>query len=85
MKITKLIEKKLRDKFNPSFLSVVDDSYSHRGHAGFREGGESHFNIEIASIHFLKKTRLERHRLVHSALGPDIISKIHALALKISI
>ena len=85
MKITKLIEKKLRDKFNPSFLSVVDDSESHRGHAGFREGGESHFNIEIASIHFLKKTRLERHRLVHSALGPDIISKIHALALKISI
>ena len=85
MKITKLIEKKLRDKFYPSFISVVDDSDSHRGHAGFREGGESHFNIEIASIHFLKKTRLERHRLVHSALGPDIISKIHALALKISI
>ena len=85
MKITKLIEKKLRDKFNPSFLSVVDDSDSHRGHAGFREGGESHFNIEIASEHFLTKTRLERHRLVHSALGSEIISKIHALALKISI
>ena len=85
MKITKLIEKKLRDKFTPSFLSVVDDSDSHRGHAGFREGGESHFNIEISSEHFLTKTRLERHRLVHSALGPEVISKIHALALKISI
>ncbi|MGB0635405.1 MAG: BolA family protein [Paracoccaceae bacterium] len=84
MKIAKLIEKKLRDEFKPSYLAVVDDTESHRGHAGFKEGVESHFNVEIRSEYFFGKTRLEQHREVHTALGPEILEKIHALALKIS-
>ena len=84
MKFTKLIEKKLRDEFKPSYLSVVDDTESHRGHAGFKEGVESHFNVEICSAYFFGKTRLEQHREVYAALGPQILGKIHALALKIS-
>ena len=84
MKIVKLIEKKLRDEFKPSYLSIVDDTESHRGHSGFTEGVESHFNVEISSEYFLDMTRLERHRKIHSTLGPEILAKIHALALKIS-
>lgn len=84
MKIVKLIEKKLRDEFKPSYLSIVDDTESHRGHSGFTEGKESHFNVEISSECFLGRTRLESHRKVHAALGPEILERIHALALKIS-
>lgn len=84
MKIAKLIEKKLRQELKPSYLLVEDDTESHRGHVGFTEGVESHFNIEISSEHFLGKTRLARHREVHSILGPEILKKIHALALKIT-
>ena len=83
MKIAKIIEKKLREELKPSYLLIVDDTESHRGHAGFTEGVESHFNVEISSEHFLGKTRLERHREIHSILGPEILEKIHALALKI--
>jgi len=32
--------------FAPSELIVVDDSESHRGHSGFKEGGETHFNVK---------------------------------------
>ena len=44
---TDRINKALEASFKGSEISVVDDSESHRGHAGFAEGGESHFQIKI--------------------------------------
>jgi len=84
MGITEEIENRLRAAFLPSVLSVVDDSESHRGHAGFQEGGESHFNVAIQSDAFKGMSRIARHRAVHAAIGKDIIGRIHALALDIS-
>ncbi|EPX81272.1 BolA family protein [Litoreibacter arenae] len=84
MSITQQIDDKLRAAFAPDFLEVVDDSESHRGHAGFQEGGESHFNVAIRAPAFAGMSRLQRHRAVHSALGPELIGRIHALALDIS-
>jgi len=81
MSVTQEIEDRLRQAFAPSELSVIDDSESHRGHAGHQEGGESHFNVKIRSDHFKGMSRIARHRSVHDALGPDLISRIHALAL----
>jgi BolA protein len=78
------IEEKLRAAFMPSELIVLDDSEAHRGHAGYQEGGESHFQVKIVSDAFKGQSRIARHRAVHSALGPDIIGRIHALALNIS-
>jgi len=75
------IRQKLQDAFDPVRLDVVDDSESHRGHAGFQEGGESHFNVYVRSASLGPMSRVARHRAVHAALGPEIIQKIHALAL----
>ena len=83
MGISEEIEQRLTDAFQPSALSVVDDSESHRGHAGFQEGGESHFNVAIKSDAFEGMSRIARHRAVHAAIGKDIIGRIHALALDI--
>ncbi len=77
------IRARLDAAFAPADLAVVDDSESHRGHAGFQEGGESHFNVTIASQAFEGLSRLQRHRAVHEALGADLVGRIHALALKI--
>jgi len=66
-------------------LNVVDDSESHRGHAGFQEGGESHFNVKIRSAKFKGLSRIARHRAVHEALGPELIGRIHALALDLDV
>ncbi|MEM9434468.1 MAG: BolA family protein [Pseudomonadota bacterium] len=82
--IRELMETKLQNAFSPSHLSVVDDSEAHRGHSGFQEGGESHFNVEIRSERFAGMSRIARHRAVHAALGEDVIGRIHALALQIS-
>lgn len=71
----------LEDAFAPRELQVVDDSESHRGHAGFQEGGESHYNVRIRAEAFKGLNRIARHRAVHRALGPELIGRIHALAL----
>lgn len=81
MTITEQIRQRLQDGLAPRELEVVDDSESHRGHGGYREGGESHFNIRIRAEQFGKMSRIERHRAVHAALGSDLVSRIHALAL----
>lgn len=83
MTIADEIREKLQAAFDPTELEVVDDSESHRGHAGFQEGGESHFNVRIVANVFGPMSRVARHRAVHKALG-DITGRIHALALDIS-
>ncbi|MEX0320429.1 MAG: BolA family protein [Ruegeria sp.] len=82
MSLTEDIRNRLNSAFNPRELDVVDDSESHRGHAGYREGGESHFNVRIRADAFQGQSRVARHRAVHKALG-DIVPRIHALALDI--
>lgn len=77
------IEAALRDTFAPRHLEVVDDSEAHRGHAGYQDGGESHFNVLVESEKFQGLSRIARHRAVHAALGAELMSEIHALALTI--
>ncbi len=84
MSVREQIETKLQQAFDPSELHVVDDSDSHRGHAGHDGLGESHFNVRIRSAEFAGKNRVMRHRMVHKALG-DIVARIHALALDIDV
>ena len=82
MTVTEEIRACLQSAFDPHELDVVDDSESHRGHAGYQEGGQSHFNVRIRARAFEGQSRVARHRAVHAALG-DIVSRIHALALDI--
>jgi BolA protein len=79
------IEERLRNAFAPQELAVIDDTESHRGHAGFTEGVESHFNVMIRSDKFKGMNRLARHRAIHSALGPELIASIHALAIDVDV
>ncbi|WP_432449845.1 BolA family protein [Aliiroseovarius marinus] len=84
MSRTEQIRQKLTDAFQPELLDVVDESESHRGHAGYQEGGESHFRVVIRAAAFRDMSRIARHRAVHTALGPVLMSEIHALALELS-
>jgi len=78
------IEEKLNAAFSPELLEVVDESEKHRGHAGWREGGQTHFRVSIKSATFAPMSRVDRHRAVHAALTPRLVRSIHALSLDIS-
>ena len=68
---------------HPTRLEILDESESHRGHGGWREGGQTHFRVRMASPRFEGMGRVAQHRLVHQTLG-DIVPRIHALALELS-
>jgi BolA protein len=78
---TEQIETRLREALTPRELTVRDESEAHRGHSGYQEGGESHFHVIIRADAFAGKSRIARHRMVHKALGPDLVAAIHALSM----
>jgi BolA protein len=79
-----VILEKLARAFAPSRLDVVDESHQHAGHAGHREGGETHFRVYIVSNAFHGKSRIERHRMVNEALTAELKGGVHALAIHAS-
>jgi len=78
------IRSRLEAAFAPREIEVRDDSERHRGHAGWREGGETHFSVRLRAAAFAAMGRVERHRAVHAALGPELVGRIHALALDLA-
>ncbi len=83
MLIRDQIEERLRARFAPAALAVEDVSESHRGHAGWREGGQTHFDVRIRAAEFGPMSRIARHRAVHAALGAELVARIHALSLDV--
>ncbi|AKR57193.1 BolA family transcriptional regulator [Youhaiella tibetensis] len=83
MSVRDTMIEKLSVKFEPEHLEVIDDSHKHRGHAGWREGGETHFRVRIATRHFAGMTRLAQHRAVMEALDAEIKGGVHALAIEV--
>ena len=81
---TEKIRARLEAAFEPRVLEVVDDSESHRGHAGYQDGGESHFQVRIESAAFKGLSRIAQHRAVHAALGKELMAEIHALEIDLS-
>lgn len=75
------IESKLRAAFAPQSLEVVDESEQHRGHAGWREGGETHFRVEMVADSMAGKSRVERQRAVNRCLADELATTVHALAM----
>ena len=75
------ITNKLREAFTPESLDVMDESHLHEGHAGHRPGGETHFSVYIVSLAFKGKSRIERHRMINSALAAELAGSVHALAI----
>ncbi len=72
----------LEQAFKPDSLEIEDESWKHAGHAGTRERGGGHFLVHIVAVCFSKKSRLERHRMVHEALGDAFRDDIHALSIR---
>ena len=75
------IAQRLTEQLHPLTLQITDDSAKHAGHAGAREGGESHFSIRIVSPSFEGVSRVGRHRLVYAALQAEFDQGLHALAI----
>lgn len=79
------IADRIRNKLaalNPLVLELVDQSEAHRGHAGWRDGGETHFDLKVVSAAFAGKSRVQRQRLVLGALKAEFDAGLHALTIQ---
>jgi BolA protein len=83
MSVRDSIVAKLSDQFAPNHLEVLDESERHRGHAGWREGGETHFRVRIASHRLDGLGRLGQHRAVMQALDAELKGRVHALVIEV--
>lgn len=80
--VAETIRRKLTQALSPERLEILDESDKHAGHAGHREGGESHFTVRVTSARFAWLGRVERQRLVNAALAEELRPDgIHALSI----
>ena len=81
MSASERITAALTEAFRPTELQVIDESDRHKGHAGARPGGETHFRIVIAAAAFQGVGRVEIHRRINQALAAEFAAGLHALAI----
>ena len=75
------MRRRLEAALSPTVLALTDDSEKHRGHGGYNPAGESHFSLLIESAAFAGKSRVERQRIIHAALGDLLKERVHALSI----
>jgi BolA protein len=87
MSIQQAMRAKLEAAFDPSSLTIENESHKHAHHREVLEGGpaaqtgETHFRVAIVSEAFAGKSRVERHRMVYDALDAELKGGVHALAV----
>jgi BolA family transcriptional regulator, general stress-responsive regulator len=85
--IATIIREKLTLALSPDRLVIEDDSARHAGHhhdggVDARPGGESHFNLEVVSVAFEGKGRVDRQRLINGLLADELAGPVHALSIR---
>ncbi|MBL4619746.1 MAG: BolA family transcriptional regulator [Marinicaulis sp.] len=82
MSVSKTIHSKISDRLPSSRVEVIDESHLHVGHAGAREGGQSHFRLRVVCDQFEGLSRVARQRMINDILREELAGPIHALAMK---
>ena len=70
------IKNLLIDDFNPSVLSIDNESHMHN----VPKDSESHFKIVLVSKNFTGLSEVNRHKSVYKVLE-DILDSIHAISI----
>ncbi len=83
MSVAEIITSRLRQAFEPEHLELIDESEKHRGHSGWREGGETHFRLRMTSAKFAGEGRLARQRAVNRVLADQLADRVHALSMEL--
>lgn len=72
----------LMDQFKPTSLDIIDDTESHKGHAGSPGTEESHITVVIQADEFKNISRVEAHRKVYDAISTEFQKGLHAVSVK---
>ena len=76
------IAQALTSALSPQSLDVIDESDLHKGHAGHRPEGETHFRVKITAEAFRGKSRVDMPRAINAILADELAAGVHALAIQ---
>ena len=79
MTIQAVIENKLSEALDPSYLQVINESHRH----SVPENSETHFKITLVANRCEGQSRVARHQLIYRLLAEELAGPVHALALHI--
>jgi len=77
------IYRKISSELSPQKLEVIDQSHLHKGHGGYKDGGETHFKIVIFYENIKSLPRIDLHRRINNILASELKTQIHALEIEI--
>ncbi len=77
MNVQAIIEKKLTESIDCTFLLVENESFRH----AVPENSETHFKVTVVSESFTGKLLITRHRLINTILAEELAGPVHALAM----
>lgn len=77
MNVQAIIEKKLSESIEVTFLEVENESHRH----AVPVNSETHFKVTIISPEFNEMRLIARHRLINELLKEQLAGPVHALAL----
>jgi len=75
--VQRTIQDKLKREFAPIFCDVINESSSHN----VPKDSETHFKVTLVSAKFDGLSRVKRHQSIYKALGDELNTGVHALAL----
>jgi BolA protein len=75
------LEARLRERFDPTHIEVIDESHLHVGHAGAKDGG-GHYRAVIVSEEFSGLNRVQAQQLVYRTVEGWMGREIHALSMQ---
>ena len=74
----KVIREKLSSLLAPSVLDITNESPMH----GLPREAEKHFRVVVVSEVFNALSRVDRQRMIYTALADEMKEQIHALSLQ---
>jgi len=75
------LEQKIEVALSPLYLSMIDETWKHAGHAGAITG-KGHFVLHLVSEKFEGVARLDRNRMIFGILKEEMATSIHALSIR---
>ena len=76
------IKNKLKKKFNPKSINLIDKSYLHKSHKSY-DSKKFHLKLILECERLKKMDVIHANRLIFSELREDMYKKIHALEIEI--
>ena len=77
------IENKIKEKFKPQDIKLIDQSYLHKKHKSF-DKKKIHLKLIIKCPELKKLNTIEANRKIFSVLREELNNNIHSLQLEIN-